>query len=72
MLKYQKMLPYPINVRKKDIKMAKNIITQLGGPNGELGAAIRYFCQKFTMRDDKAKAVLNDIATEESAHLCCL
>jgi spore coat protein JC len=49
--------------------MAKYLITQLGGPNGELGAAIRYFSQKFSMPDDKGKALLNDIATEELGHV---
>lgn len=68
MWKYVKALEFPINIKKKDLKMAKNIITQLGGPNGELGAALRYFSQKFNMRDDKAKATLNDIATEELGH----
>ena len=48
--------------------MAKYLITQFGGPNGELGAAMRYFSQKFTMPDDKGKALLNDIATEELGH----
>ena len=69
MFKYFKKLNYPINIKKKDLRMAKYIITQLGGPNGELGAAIRYFSQKFSMPDDKGKALLNDIATEELGHV---
>ena len=69
MWKYVKTLQYPVNIKKKDLKMAKYIITQLGGPNGELGAAIRYFSQKFSMPDDKGKALLNDIATEELGHV---
>ena len=69
MYKYFKKLNYPINIKKKDLKMAKYIITQLGGPNGELGAALRYFSQKFSMPDDKGKALLNDIATEELGHV---
>ena len=69
MYKYYKKLNYPINIKKKDLRMAKYIITQLGGPNGELGAAIRYFSQKFSMPDDKGKALLNDIATEELGHV---
>ena len=44
---YEKKLNYPINIKKKDLKMAKYIITQLGGPNGELGAALRYFRKSF-------------------------
>ena len=69
MYKYYKKLNYPINIKKKDLKMAKYLITQLGGPNGELGAALRYFSQKFSMPDDKGKALLNDIATEELGHV---
>ena len=69
MFKYYKKLNYPINIKKKDLRMAKYIITKLGGPNGELGAAIRYFSQKFSMPDDKGKALLNDIATEELGHV---
>lgn len=68
MFKYDKKLPYPINIKKKDLKMAKYIITQYGGANGELGAALRYFSQKFTMPTDEGKALLNDIATEEFGH----
>ena len=56
MFKYKKMLPFPINLKKKDIKMAKYLITQYGGANGELGAALRYFSQKFTMPDEKGRA----------------
>ena len=68
MFKYEKKLNYPVNLKKKDLKMAKYLITQFGGSNGELGAALRYFSQKFTMPDDKGKALLNDIATEEFGH----
>lgn len=69
MYKYFKKLNYPVNIRKKDLRMAKYIITQLGGPNGELGAALRYFSQKFSMPDDRGKALLNDIAVEELGHV---
>lgn len=68
MYKYQKMLPYPIDIKKKDLVMAKYIITQLGGPNGELGAALRYFSQKFNMTNPEDAATLNDIAVEELGH----
>ncbi len=68
MYKYTKMLPYPVDIKKKDLRMAKFIITQLGGYAGELGAALRYFSQKFNMPDDKGRALLNDIATEEFGH----
>lgn len=68
MYKYTKMLPYPLDIKKKDLRMAKFIITQLGGYAGELGAALRYFSQKFNMPDDKGRALLNDISTEEFGH----
>lgn len=68
MFKYSKMLPYPVSIKKKDLKMAKYIITQLGGYAGELGASLRYFSQKFSMPDDKGRALLNDISTEELGH----
>ena len=69
MFKYDKKLPYPIDIKKKDIRMAKYLITQYGGANGELGAALRYFSQKFTMPTDEGRALLNDIATEEVGHV---
>ena len=69
MYKYFKKLNYPVNVRKKDLRMAKYLLTQFGGANGELAAAMRYFSQKFTMPDDRGKALLNDIATEELGHV---
>lgn len=47
------MLEYPINIKKKDLKMAKLLNDQLGGPHGELGACLRYLCQRFTMPDEK-------------------
>ena len=65
---YQKKLQFPIDIKKKDLKMAKNIITQLGGPNGELGASLRYLNQRYTMPDNKGKALLTDIGTEEIGH----
>ncbi len=68
MFKYEKKLNYPVNLKKKDLKMAKYLITQFGGSNGELAAALRYFSQKFMMPDAKGKALLNDIATEEFGH----
>ena len=65
MWNYSKMLQYPINIKQKDPKLAKVIITQYGGPDGELGAALRYLSQRFAMPDQKGKAILNDIGTEE-------
>ena len=69
MYKYEKKLAYPVNLTKKDLRMAKLVITQLGGYAGELGAALRYFSQKFTMPDEYGKSVLNDIACEEMGHV---
>ncbi len=69
MFKYMKTLTYPINIKKKDLKMAKYLLTQFGGANSELGASLRYFSQKFSMPDEKGKALLNDIATEELGHV---
>ena len=66
---YNKMLQYPINIKNRNPQMAKVIISQYGGPDGELGAALRYLSQRFGMPDQKSKAVLNDIGTEELAHL---
>ena len=66
---YNKTLQYPINIKCPDPRLAKVIISQYGGPDGELGAALRYLSQRFGMPDQKAKAILNDIGTEELAHL---
>lgn len=66
---YSKKLQYPVNIQKKDLEMAKYIITQFGGANGELGASLRYLTQRYTMPDDKGKALLTDIGTEELAHM---
>lgn len=66
---YRKSLQYPINIKKKDLRMAKYIVTQYGGSNGELGAALRYLNQRYTMPDNRGKALLTDIGTEELAHV---
>ena len=69
MWKYVKTLEYPVNIKKKDLRMAKYLVTQYGGANGELAAAFRYLNQRYTMPDDKGKALLTDIGTEELAHV---
>ncbi len=69
MWKYVKALEYPVNIKKKDLRMAKYLVTQYGGANGELAAAFRYLNQRYTMPDDKGKALLTDIGTEELAHV---
>ena len=66
---YEKKLQYPVCIKSKDVKMAKYLITQYGGPDGELSAALRYLNQRYTMPTGKSKALLNDIGTEELAHL---
>lgn len=66
---YNKTLQYPINIKCSDPRLAKVIISQYGGPDGELAASLRYLSQRFGMPDQNAKAILNDIGTEELAHL---
>lgn len=60
---YDKKLEYPVKITKPDGKMAKLIITQYGGPDGELAASLRYLSQKFSMITPQAKAILNDIGS---------
>lgn len=68
MWKYEKKLEYPLNIKNKDLRMAKYLITQYGGSNGEMGAALRYLNQRYTMPDQKGYALLTDIGTEELGH----
>ncbi|MDD5980348.1 MAG: manganese catalase family protein [bacterium] len=69
MFRYQKILSYPVDIKKKNLKMAKVLVTQYGGANGELAAALRYLNQRYTMPDDRGKALLTDIGTEELGHV---
>ena len=69
MFSYEKKLQYPVNIKKKDLRMAKYLVTQYGGSNGELGAPLRYLKQRMTMPDNKGKALLTDIGTEELGHV---
>ena len=62
---YEKKLQYPVNIKNTNPALAKIIITQYGGPDGELGASLRYLSQRFGMPDQKSKAILNDVGTEE-------
>ena len=66
---YEKKLQYPVKIKKPDPRMAKLIITQYGGADGELAASLRYLSQRFTMPTQVTKGILNDIGTEELAHL---
>ena len=69
MWKYEKKLQYPVNIKKKNLEMAKCILTQYGGPAGELAASWQYLDQRYNMPDDRGKALLTDIGTEELAHV---
>ncbi|MDD2568673.1 MAG: manganese catalase family protein, partial [Clostridia bacterium] len=66
---YEKMLQFPIKISKPDAKAAKVIMTQFGGPDGELGAAMRYLSQRYSMPYRKVAGVLTDIGTEELGHM---
>lgn len=66
---YEKRLQYPVKISRCNAKMAQVIISQFGGPDGELAASQRYLSQRYTMPNKVAKGLLTDIGTEESAHL---
>lgn len=67
-----KMLEYPVNIKITDAKLAMAIMSQLGGPNGEKGAATRYLSQRYAMPNNKVIGALTDIGTEESYPQRCL
>ena len=69
MWNYEKMLQFPVNIKRPNAKAAQVIISQYGGPDGELGASLRYLSQKFAMPNRRVAGLLNDIGTEELAHL---
>ncbi len=69
MWQYEKKLQYPINIKNSNPALAKLIITQYGGPDGELGASLRYLSQRFSMPYPELKGLLTDIGTEELGHL---
>ena len=66
---YEKKLEFPVKIKKPDARLAKIMIEQYGGADGELAASLRYLSQKFDMVTPQAQATLNDIGTEELAHL---
>lgn len=68
MWNYEKKLEFPIKIRQTNPQLAKAIISQYGGPDGELGASLRYLSQRYTMPYGDVKGVLTDIGTEELAH----
>ena len=69
MFVYEKKLQYPINIKNRNPRLAKIIMSQFGGADGELGAALRYLSQRYTMPLPELKATLTDIGTEELGHL---
>ena len=69
MWNYEKRLQYPVNISQKNPAMAQVIITQLGGPDGELAASMRYISQRYVMPYREVAGLLTDIGTEELAHL---
>ena len=66
---YEKRLQYPVKIRNANPKLAQLIISQLGGPDGELNASMRYLNQRYSMPNDKVAGILTDVGTEELAHL---
>ena len=69
MFVYEKKLQYPVKIKNPNPKYAQIIISQYGGPDGELGASLRYLSQRFSMPYDELKGLLTDIGTEELGHL---
>ena len=69
MFVYEKRLQYPIRIKNTNPRLAKIIISQYGGPHGEIGASLRYLSQRYAMPIPELKAILTDIGTEELSHL---
>ncbi len=69
MFVYNKKLQFPVKIAKTDPKLASIIISQYGGPDGELGASLRYLSQRFSMPFPEVQGLLTDIGTEELGHL---
>ncbi len=69
MFVYEKRLQYPVKIKNTNPRLAKMIITQYGGPHGEIGASLRYLSQRYGMPYPELSAILTDIGTEELAHL---
>lgn len=70
MFHYEKKLQFPVKIATPNPKLAAFIISQYGGPNGELGASMRYLSQRYAMPYAEAKGLLTDIGTEESVPRC--
>lgn len=69
MFSYEKKLQYPVNIKNPNPALAKVIISQYGGPDGELGASLRYLSQRFSMPYPELKGLLTDVGVEELGHL---
>ena len=69
MFVYDKKLQYPVKIDRPNPRLASIIISQYGGPDGELGASLRYLSQRYSMPFDELKGLLTDIGTEELGHL---
>ena len=69
MWNYEKKLEYPVKIHNPNPALAKIIVSQLGGPHGELGASMRYLSQRYSMPNNKVIGLVTDIGTEELAHL---
>ena len=69
MFQYEKALQYPVKIARPNARLAKMIMSQLGGPNGELGASMRYLNQRYTMPLRELQGLLTDIGTEELSHM---
>ena len=69
MFSYQKTLQYPVKIANPNPRLASVIISQYGGPDGELGASMRYLSQRYAMPYPEVSALLTDIGTEELGHL---
>ena len=67
MFVYEKKLQYPVKIKNTNPKLAALIISQYGGPDGELGASLRYLSQRYSMPDPELKGLLTDIGTEEAS-----
>ena len=64
---YEKRLQFPVNIKETNAKLAQDIISQYGGPDGELGASLRYLSQRYSMPYPELKGLLTDIGTEEAS-----
>ena len=69
MWNYEKRLQFPVNIKQSNAKLAQVIISQYGGPDGEMGASMRYLSQRYASPYREVSAILTDIGTEELAHL---